>query len=154
MVSIIDAHRATYGVEPICSMLPIVPSTYSEQKARQQDPSLVPDLVDRRFRASRPNELWVTDFSYVAPWAGFVYVAFVVDGFARRIMGWRASASTRTDLVLDALEQALWARPRSEKLVQHSDPGSQPGFNRSSQQRLSVRSVAFPRVPRREYAIR
>jgi putative transposase len=201
MVSFIDAHRETYGVEPICSMLPIAPSTYYEQKARQQDPSLLPerlkrdaalrpqiervwrenfevygarkvwrqlereevevarctierlmrqmglhgvvrgrktvttvpdrssarppDLVDRRFRASRPNELWVADFTYVATWSGFVYVAFVVDVFARRIVGWRASASMRTDLVLDALEQALWARPRSEKLVHHSDRGSQ-----------------------------
>ena len=201
MVSFIDAHRETYGVEPICSMLPIAPSTYYEQKARQQDPSLLPerlkrdaalrpqiervwrenfevygarkvwrqlereevevarctierlmrqmglhgvvrgrktvttvpdrssarppDLVDRRFRASRPNELWVADFTDVATWSGFVYVAFVVDVFARRIVGWRASASMRTDLVLDALEQALWARPRSEKLVHHSDRGSQ-----------------------------
>lgn len=199
MVSFIDAHRETYGVEPICSMLPIAPSTYYEQKARQQDPSLLPerlkrdaalrpqiervwrenfevygarkvwrqlereevevarctierlmrqmglhgvvrgrktvttvpdrssarppDLVDRRFQASRPNELWVADSTYIATWSGFVHFAFVVDVFARRIVGWRASASMRTDLVLDALEQALWARPRSEKLVHHSDRG-------------------------------
>ena len=65
------------------------------------------DLVEREFRADRPNALWVADFTYVATWRGFVYVAFVVDAFSRRIVGWRASASMRSDLVLDALEQAL-----------------------------------------------
>ena len=201
MVSFIDAHREAYGVEPICNELPIAPSTYYEQKARQVDPSRLPerlkrdaelrehieriwrdnfraygarkvwhqlgreqidvarctverlmrqmglqgvvrgrktittvpdresarppDLVDRQFVAQRPNELWVADFTYVATWSGFVYVAFVVDVFSRRIVGWRASTSMRTELVLDALEQALWARPRSQRLIHHSDRGSQ-----------------------------
>lgn len=83
------------------------------------------DLVKRQFRAERPNQLWVADFTYVATWSGFVYVAFVVDVFARRIVGWRVATSMRTDLVLDALEQALWSRSRREGLVHHSDRGSQ-----------------------------
>jgi transposase InsO family protein len=68
------------------------------------------DKVNRQFSATRPNPLWVADFTYVATWAGFVYVAFVIDVYARRIIGWRVARSMRTDLVLDALEQALWAR--------------------------------------------
>lgn len=183
MVTFIDAHRNAYGVEPICRMLPIVPSTYCEQKARQADPSRLPvraqrdahlrpvitrvwhatrrrygakkvwyqlnreriavarctverligamalhgimrgrrvrttipdalaarplDLVQRNFTATRPNQLWVSDFTYVATWSGFVYGAFVTDAFSRRIVGWRASTSMRSDLALDALEQAL-----------------------------------------------
>ena len=66
------------------------------------------DLVDRHFVATRPNQLWVSDFTYVATWRGFVYVAFVIDVFARRIVGWRVSNSLRTDFVLDALEQAIY----------------------------------------------
>ncbi len=73
------------------------------------------DLVARRFEATRPNQLWVSDFTYVATWSGFVYVAFVIDVFARRIVGWRVSASMRTDFVLDALTG----------LVHHSDRGTQ-----------------------------
>ena len=65
------------------------------------------DLVKRQFSATRPNELWVADFTYVATWAGFVYVAFIIDVFSRRIIGWRVARSMHTDLVLDALEQAL-----------------------------------------------
>jgi transposase InsO family protein len=211
MVSFIDEHRDRYGVEPICSMLPIAPSTYYEQKARIADPArhparfhrdaelrerirrvheenfgvygvakvwrqLVrervevarctvarlmremglrgvvrgqkcrtttpataetprPDLVERHFHATRPNQLWVSDLTYVATWRGFVYVAFVIDVFARQIVGWRASTSLRTDLALDALEQALYDRREvfDEPLVHHSDRGSQGGFNRSSQ---------------------
>ena len=68
------------------------------------------DLVDRQFTATRPNQLWVADFTYVATWRGFVYVAFVIDVFARRIVGWRVSASLRTDFVLEALEQAIYDR--------------------------------------------
>jgi len=68
------------------------------------------DLVERQFVATRPNQLWVSDFTYVATWSGFVYVAFVIDVFARRIVGWRVSASMRTDFVLDAMEQAIYAR--------------------------------------------
>ena len=85
------------------------------------------DRVHRAFRADRPNQLWVSDFTYVSTWQGFVYVAFVIDVFARRIVGWRVSTSMRTDFVLDALEQALYARrrERDEDLIHHSDRGSQ-----------------------------
>ena len=202
MLSFIDAHRQEYGVEPICRVLPIAPSTYYEHAARRADPSKAParvqrdaelraeidrvwnenfqvygvrktwrqlnreaiavarctverlmrdmglqgvvrgkgtrttvsdrtqpcplDLVNREFIAAAPNRLWVADFTYVATWRGFVYVAFVIDVFARRIVGWRASATPRTDLVLDALEQALHdRRPEREELVHHSDRGVQ-----------------------------
>ncbi len=87
------------------------------------------DLVDRTFSAPAPNRLWVADLTYVATWSGFVYVAFVMDVFSRRIVGWRASTSLRTDLALDALEQGLWTRARDERdvtgLVHHSDRGVQ-----------------------------
>ena len=84
------------------------------------------DRVNRQFKAQRPNQLWVSDFTYVSSWQGFVYVAFVIDVFARRIVGWRVSSSMRTDFVLDALEQALYARqPERNELVHHSDRGSQ-----------------------------
>jgi putative transposase len=201
MMAFIDAHRAEYGVEPICEQLPIAPSTYYEHKARQADPRRQParvqrdeqlcgsihrvwkenfraygarkvwrqlkreqisvarctverlmrreglagvvrgrrkrttipaevaqfpaDRVHRRFEASRPNELWIADFTYVATWAGFVYVAFVIDVFARCIVGWRVSRSMQTELVLDALEQALHARQVNSGLIHHSDRGVQ-----------------------------
>jgi putative transposase len=85
------------------------------------------DRVHRQFRADRPNQLWVSDFTYVSTWQGWLYVAFVIDVFARRIVGWRVSSSMRTDFVLDALEQALYARQpdRSDALIHHSDRGSQ-----------------------------
>ncbi len=201
MVRFIDENRDRYGVEPICTQLPIAPSTYYEIKARQADPAKRPertrrdealcaeirrvhqanfrvygarkvwrqlrrenvavarctverlmrrlglqgvvrgrrcrttiaddaadrplDRVNRQFKASRPNELWVADFTYVATWSGFVYVAFVIDVFARRIIGWRVARTMRTDLVLDALEQALWSRVDVRGVVHHSDRGSQ-----------------------------
>ena len=201
MVAFIDAHRETYGVEPICAVLPIAPSTYYEQKARQADPLRQParvqrearlrpeiqrvwqanrrvygakkvwkqlnretipvarctvarlmrdlglrgvvrgrrttttipdalaarprDLVERDFRATRPNQLWVADLTYVATWRGFAYVAFVIDVFSRRIVGWRATSSLRSDLALDALEQALYDRETDAGLVHHSDRGVQ-----------------------------
>ena len=202
MVSFIDEHRAEHGVEPICQHLPIAPSTYYEQKARETDPSRLPrrairdaslreeiervwkehfgvygvrkvwrqlqreeiavarctverlmrqmglegavrgrgykrttvideaaarpmDLVQRNFSADRPNQLWVADLTYVASWTGFVYVAFVLDAFSRRIVGWRVSNSLRSDLALDALEQALHARPNLDQLIHHSDRGVQ-----------------------------
>jgi transposase InsO family protein len=84
-----------------------------------------PDLVERDFTATRPNQLWVADLTYVATWRGFVYVAFVIDVYARRIVGWRASSSLRTDLALDALEQAIYDRPDTDDLVHHSDRGVQ-----------------------------
>jgi transposase InsO family protein len=84
------------------------------------------DRVNRQFKADRPNQLWVSDFTYVSTWQGWVYVAFVVDVFARRIVGWRLSSSMRTDFVLDALEQALYDRqPERDALTHHSDRGSQ-----------------------------
>ena len=201
MVSFIDAHRAEYGVEPICTELPIAPSAYYEHKAIEGDPDREPDrvkrdraleidikriwddnfqvygvrkvwrqlnregidvarctverlmkrlglqgatrgakcwttvrddalyrpsdLVKRQFTATRPNQLWVADITFVATWSGFAYVAFVIDVFARCIVGWRVSRSLHTDLVLDALEQALWSRTGTDGLVHHSDRGSQ-----------------------------
>ena len=204
MVSFIDQHRDTFGVEPICAVLPIAPSTYFLRKVQQADvtkrsararrddelrreiqrvwddheqvygPQKVwkqlgreriraarctverlmrglglrgtvrgrawkvttqsdsaaarpADLVDRQFVATRPNQLWVSDFTYVATWRGFVYVAFVIDVFARRIVGWRVSSSLRTDFVLDALEQAIYERRGAggADLVHHSDRGTQ-----------------------------
>jgi transposase InsO family protein len=83
------------------------------------------DRVQRRFVATRPDQLWIADFTYVATWAGFVYVAFVIDVFARRIVGWRVSRSMHTELVLDALEQALHARRPESGLIHHSDHGVQ-----------------------------
>jgi putative transposase len=83
------------------------------------------DLVKRQFVAIRPNQLWVADFTYVATWAGFVYVAFVIDVFSRRIIGWRVARSMHTDLALDALEQALWARSGARGVIHHSDRGCQ-----------------------------
>ena len=202
MVEFVEEHRAEYGVEPICAVLPIAPATYYEHRAWKRDPgrrcerakrddrlrveiervwkenfsvygaekvwrqlgreafdvarctverlmramglrgavrgrafkvtttadeSAVrpPDLVQRDFRASRPNQLWVADLTYVATWLGFVYVAFVIDVFSRAIVGWRVSSSLRSDLALDALEQALHARPGVDGLVHHSDRGVQ-----------------------------
>ena len=203
MIAFIDDHRGAYGVEPICKVLPIAPSTYHAQAARRADPSKLPsrvqrdvtlkadvrrvfeanfgvygvrkvwrhlgreeiavarctvarlmrqmglsgavrgkavkttisnkaapcprDKVNRQFQAPKPNFLWVADFTYVATWQGFVYVAFVIDAFARRIVGWRASRSAQAGFVLDALEQALHDRRpvRKDGLVHHSDKGSQ-----------------------------
>lgn len=203
MKTFVDDHRDVYGVEPICRVLPIAPSTYHEHAARRADPSRVPartkqdallmvevrrvfnenfgvygvrkvwrqmkregfdvarctvsrlmremglkgavrgkpvrttirdasvpcplDRVNRVFKAPRPNMLWVSDFTYVATWNGFVYVAFVIDAFARRIVGWRVSRVARADFVLDALEQALHQRQpfAGSGLVCHSDRGSQ-----------------------------
>jgi transposase InsO family protein len=100
----------------------VVRTTISDSKA------LCPlDRVNRQFKAERPNQLWVADYTYVSTWQGWLYVAFVVDVFARRIVGWRASSSMHTDFVLDALEQALYARQpeRDGVLIHHSDRGSQ-----------------------------
>jgi transposase InsO family protein len=202
MVQFIDEHRGVYGVEPICRVLPIAPSTYYAHRAQRRDPTLRSDrakrdeqleadirrvwddnhrvygaekvwrqlrreevkvarctvvrlmrkmglqgavrgrafkvttvadksvarprdLVQRQFAADAPNQLWVADLTYVATWRGFVYVAFVVDVFSRFIVGWRVSSSLKTGLALDALEQAIHARPIVEGLVHHSDMGVQ-----------------------------
>ena len=203
MTAFIDANREAYGVEPICKVLPIAPSTYYLHAARQANPNLRSprakrddwlsgeirrvweanfrvygaqklwrqlrreglevarctvqrlmtqmglrgvirgkgvktttsdknadcplDFVNRQFQADRPNQLWVADFTYVSTWQGFVYVAFVIDAFARRIVGWKVSRSAHAEFVLDALEQALYARRPAEDagLIHHSDRGSQ-----------------------------
>jgi putative transposase len=84
------------------------------------------DLVDRDFSATRPDQLWVADITYVATWSGFVYVAFVIDAFSRAIVGWQVSRSLRTDLALDALEMAIWRRKQAVNgIVHHSDRGTQ-----------------------------
>ena len=186
MTAFITAHRDQYGVEPICRVLPIAPSTYYARIATQTDPTKLSDRV-RRDQALRPvirrvftdnygvygvrkiwrqmrregydiarctvarlmrdmglrgvirgrlqrrtvsnkaDVLWVSDFTYVPTWSGFVYAPFVIDVFARRIVGWRVSRTAHTDFVLDALEQALHQRrPQgSGSLVHHSDRGSQ-----------------------------
>ena len=203
MRAFVDTHRASFGVEPICSVLQIAPSGYRRHAAQQRNPSLrcararrdeslipqieriwqvnlqvygadkvwkqmnregvevarctverlmrrlglrgvirgkvvrttIPDArtacpldrVNRQFKADRPNQLWVSDFTYVSTWQGWLYVAFVIDVYARRIVGWRVSSSMHTDFVLDALEQALYARQpeRDRSLIHHSDRGSQ-----------------------------
>lgn len=107
-----------------------------------EDPAVLPqDLVQRRFTAEQPNQLWLADFTYVATWRGFVYVAFVIDAFSRRIVGWRAHTTMRTDLVLDALEQALSDRETDGQLVHHSDRGSQYVSMRYTE-RLALAGVA------------
>ena len=100
----------------------VVRTTVSDRKA----PCPL-DRVNRQFKADRPNQLWVSDFTYVSTWQGWLYVAFVIDVYARRIVGWRVSSSMRADFVLDALEQALYARQpeRDGTLTHHSDRGSQ-----------------------------
>jgi len=105
------------------------------------------DLLNRDFTAPAPNTRWVADFTYVRSWAGFVYVAFIVDVFSQRIVGWHAAADRRTDLVLTPLRIALWDRDRQGQPIQpgellhHSDAGSQPRFKGSSQHCLAVPRV-------------
>lgn len=201
MVAFIDQYRNRYGVEPICAVLPIAPSTYYRSKDLERNPDkrsqrakrdemfeeeiqrvwdenrqvygarkvwkqlnrecifvarctverlmktlgiqgvrrgkrvrttitddaiVRPlDLVNRQFVATQPNQLWVADITFVATWSGFVYVAFVIDVFSRYIVGWRVLKNMRTDLVLDALDQALWARGKPRGVTHHSDRGSQ-----------------------------
>ncbi len=197
MIAYIAEYKDSYGVEPICALLPIAPSTYYDAKHRPpsaralRDAELKPeiarihaenfgvygaekvwrqlrreripaarctverlmrdlglrgvvrgktrrtttpdeaaprpaDLVERNFSATRPNQLWVADLSYVATWSGFVYASFVIDAYSRFIVGWQTSRSLRTDLALDALEMAIWSRrERLDGLVHHSDRGSQ-----------------------------
>ena len=86
-----------------------------------------PDLVQRQFRADRPNELWVSDFTYVPTWSGFVYAAFIIDVFSRIVVGWRVAASMTTEMVMDALEMAVWNRRTHllDGVIAHSDAGGQ-----------------------------
>ena len=104
----------------------------------EQDAARPADLVDRSFEADRPDRLWLSDITYVPTWSGFVYAALVIDAYSRFVVGWRVSNSLRTDLALDALEQALWARrpdtaDPDQRLVHHSDAGGQPRFKGSLQ---------------------
>jgi transposase InsO family protein len=105
-------------------------------KTTRPDPTAVrhPDLVKRHFSASAPNQLWVTDLTFVATWAGVAYVCFIIDVFSRMIVGWRVASHMRTETVLDAIEMARWSRGQTlPGLRCHSDAGAQGGFNRSSQ---------------------
>ena len=144
-----DAHRQVYGANKVWRQLhregiPVARCTVERlmrrlglrgvqrgHAVRTTVPNLAApcpgDRVNRQFRAERPNQLWVADFTYVSTWQGFVYVAFIIDVFARRIVGWRVSRSMRTDVVLEALEQAWYARqPQGDDaLIHHSDRGSQ-----------------------------
>jgi putative transposase len=107
-----------------------------------------PDLVERRFVADAPNRLWVSDLTYVWTARRFVYTAFVIDVFSRRIVGWRTTDHLRTDLVLDALDQAVYDRldgPAAGGLTAHSDAGTQLGLNRWSQHRAEVETVGAGR---------
>ena len=94
------------------------------------------DLVQRDFRATRPNQLWVADITYLRTWSGFVYLAFILDAYSRMIVGWQLATHLRTELVLDALEMANGLRQPSAGLIAHTDRGSQAGLNRSSQHQL------------------
>ena len=96
------------------------------------------DLVARQFSPAAPNVLWVADITYLRTWEGWLYLAAVQDAFSRRIVGWAMADHMRSQLVVDALQMALARRKPGPGLVHHSDQGSQPGLNRSSQQ-LSVR---------------
>ena len=99
---------------------------------RAEDARPAPDLVDRDFSVSGPDQLWVADITYVPTWAGFLYLAVVLDAWSRRVVGWAMATHLRTELVLDALDMALWQR-RPEAVIHHSDQGTQPELNRSSQ---------------------
>ena len=117
------------------------------------------DLVKRDFNPEAPDRLWVADFTYVLTWSGWVYVSFVIDAYARRILGWRCSTRMTTPLVLDAIEQAIWTRGREgitdlTGLIHHNDRGSQGGFNRSSKHRLFGVSVGGRRGLRRGFSSR
>ncbi|MDQ3362239.1 MAG: IS3 family transposase [Actinomycetota bacterium] len=109
------------------------------KKARttQRDPRAVPapDLVERQFGPEAANKLWVADISYVPTWEGFDYLAFVMDAYSRRLVGWAMASHLRSELVTDALDMALWRRQPAPGLMHHSDRGSQGGFNRSKQHR-------------------
>jgi putative transposase len=119
---------ARYSVERLMRSLGlqgVVRGAKRRTTIRRDQTDYPEDLVKRQFNATRPNELWVADFTYVATWTGFVYVAFVIDVFSRLIIGWRVARSMRTDLVLDALEQALWSRSGARGVIHHSDRGCQ-----------------------------
>jgi putative transposase len=119
------------------------------QWTTRRDPTAAaaPDLVERTFRAERPDQLWVADITYVPTWAGFLYLAVVLDVCSRRIVGWAMATHLRTELVLDALNMAIGQR-RPTAVIHHSDQGCQSGFNWSSQHRLNVASLGTDPAPR------
>ncbi len=108
---------------------------------RDKDKQPAPDLVKREFKADGPNQLWVADMTYVPTWAGFIYLAVVLDVWSRRIVGWAIGESMTSELVLSALNMALQQR-KPKDVIHHSDQGSQPGFNWSSQHCFARSSVA------------
>jgi putative transposase len=109
------------------------------------------DLVDRNFHADQPNRLWVADITYVPTWAGFLYLAVVLDAFSRRIVGWAMGHDLRAQLVLDALNMALTQR-RPVDVIHHSDQGSQGGFKRSSQHGVCFPMRATGQAPLRAFS--
>jgi putative transposase len=127
---------------------------------RAKDGRRAGDLLDRDFTAPAPNRIWVADFTYVRTWLGFVYVAFIVDVFAQRIVAWHAATSKVTELVMIPLRMALWQRAYEGhpaelgRLIHHSDAGSQTGLNRWTQHRLVGWTLTVRPVPRRVSAIR
>jgi transposase InsO family protein len=133
MVAFVDAHRGTYGVEPICAQRLMrrvgLRGIVRGRRLRTTVPAPVnerpQDLVPRDFRATQPNRLWVADLTDVSTWRGVVYAAFVNDVCAARIVGWRVARAPRTDLALDALAHALQDRTPEAPLVPHSDRGVQ-----------------------------
>ena len=123
-------------------------TTFRDERVRPAS-----DLVDRNFHADEPNRLWVADITYVPTWAGFLYLAVVLDAFSRRIVGWAMGHDLKTQLVLDALNMALTQR-RPVGVIHHSDQGSQGGFNRSSQHvQFDWPASTGPEL-RREFSIR
>ena len=108
------------------------------QGLTRRDPTTppAPDLVERAFTAERPDALWVADITYIPTWSGWLYLAVVLDVWSRRVVGWAMADHLRTELVVDALDMAIWQRRPIEGLVHHSDQGCQPRFKGSSQHRL------------------
>ena len=114
---------------------------------RDAKPRPAPDLVNRKFVATGLNQVWVADMTYVPTWAGFIFLAMVLDVWSRRVVGWAIGEQMTTDLVLSALNMAITQR-KPDGVIHHSDQGSQPGLNRSSQHRFDVQSVALHSMPR------
>jgi putative transposase len=123
-------------------------TTRTTVRDREERPA--PDLVDRDFTADGPNQLWVADITYIPTWAGFLYLAVVLDAWSRRIVGWAFSRDLKARLVLDALDMALASR-RPTSVIHHSDQGSQPGFKWSSQRHPGL-IAAWRREPRQAFA--
>ncbi len=130
------------------------PELLGERLDLRQQHCIAPNLLEREFTAEGPNQRWVADFTYVPTAEGWLYVAVVLDLYSRRIVGWPMKPEMTAQLVVDALMRALWRRGKPRELLHHSDQGSQPGFNESSQHRVCRPSVAERRGPRRAFASR